>query len=240
MIAAASLFAVGEKDDDRRPVAEIERLGGNGNRARERRLTVRLQHIDLAHDAPGGIRARRQFEVDVLALAVGPGPRRRVRDCARAQPSAARWRERGGLAEFASRCFRRSPCRSSSQRHRRRSWRRIRISEDRRLASRQAWKPARRGGGRLRRPGQGRSARSCASSTATSAARHEPVPIIELDAFRKSRPRRVAVKPCKGSAPPDGAGRIRALLGQRAEGACCQISLAVAELRHVVREEISA
>ena len=68
----AGLFAVGEKNDYRRPVAEIERIGGNGNRARERRLTVRLQRVDLAHDAPGGIGARRQFEVDILALAVAP------------------------------------------------------------------------------------------------------------------------------------------------------------------------
>ena len=48
-----------------------------------------------------------------------------------------------------------------------------------------AWRRGRRGSlhaeeeRAVRRPGQGRSARFCASSTATSAARHEPVPIIE-------------------------------------------------------------
>ena len=172
-----------------------------------------------------------------------PGPKTTSPRLRGAQPSAARWRERGGLAEFASRCFRRSPCRSSSQRHRRRSWRRIRISEDRRVtAGVEACTPRRRAPAAPRARTIGpllciidrnkrRSPRACSHRRS-------------LTRFASLGRGGVAVKPCKEFAASRrrGAACVLSLWAEsgRIWAQCCQISLAVAELRHVVREEISA
>jgi hypothetical protein len=196
-------------------VAEIERLGGNGNRARERRLTVRLQHIDLAYDAPGGVRARR-----LLALAVGPG-RRRARDCARAQPPAAGWRERGGLLNSRHGVFA-----EAHAGHRARG-----IEDDhgvgfapRRIG---AWRHG--GRGSLDAEEEGACGAQCKDDR-PAFAHHRPqqAPLAtslflssKLDAFRESRSRRGCGQAAQRvSAPPDGAEvqvPIRAFALSRAE-----------------------
>ena len=150
----------------------------------QRRSCRRRRQSDrriLGSSAPNALRARLGPGVNLRSMFShwlwAPGPKTTSPRLRRAQPTGARWRACGGLAEFASRCFRRSPRRSSSQRHRSGvgfAFRKI-----------GAWRRGRRGSlhaeeeRAVRRPGQGRSARFCASSTATSAARHEPVPIIE-------------------------------------------------------------
>ena len=130
-------------------------------------------------DARPTIGAQRNFRSSPR-IGCGPQDRRRKSRPFRRNRRERRWRERGGLAEVASTVFSPKPCRSSSPRHRRRSWRRIGILEDRRsgvTAGVEACTPTRSAPCGAQE--QGRSARLCASLTATSAARHEPVPIIE-------------------------------------------------------------
>lgn len=167
----------GKAEAGRQGVAGAVALGAAPFVRRRRQSDRRI----LGSSAPNALRARLGPGVNLRSMFShwlwAPGPKTTSPRLRRAQPTGARWRACGGLAEFASRCFRRSPRRSSSQRHRSGvgfAFRKI-----------GAWRRGRRGSlhaeeeRAVRRPGQGRSARFCASSTATSAARHEPVAIIE-------------------------------------------------------------
>jgi len=61
------LLAVGEEHDDRWPLAEVQHFGRGTNCAGQRRLAVRLEPVDLRHDARGRVRSRTQLKVDILA-----------------------------------------------------------------------------------------------------------------------------------------------------------------------------